>query len=312
MKIKRYQKFLEKNYFYEITDILLLRDLLKRTSKYRYKYINEDNNNEDEIRVYDPGNGFVNVSKVKIKELEDKFPELLKINEEMVKFTKEISSISDKFDKFMDELTETKGVKEALGVLGKFVKENGVLKSFKMLTDVLKLLKKQMEFEKRISKIIPKDEKYLLKDGSETGILIIGGRPSAMENIINTISNALTVKNLMKIVTGRTEDLEKLEVEYLKKDGEESTGEIKEVEITDDGEILVSIENDKVGEIKKNLSDITGEAESESEVDLQKKMTEILKNKPEEVKRILKFTNFISDEINKDQVVQINKILGIK
>lgn len=312
MKIKRYQKFLEKNYFYEISDILLLRDLLKIMPKYRYKYINEDNNNEDEIRVYDPGNGFVNVSKSKIKELEDKFPELLKINEEMVKFTKEISSISDKFDKFMDELTETKGVKEALGVLGKFVKENGVLKSFKMITDVLKLLKKQMEFEKRISKIIPKDEKYLLKDGSETGILIIGGRPSAMENIINTISNALTVKNLMKIVTGRTEDLEKLEVEYLKKDGEESTGEIKEVEITDDGEILVSIENDKVGEIKKNLADITGEAESESEVDLQKKMTEILKNKPEEVKRILKFTNFISDEINKDQVVKINKILGIK
>ena len=312
MKIKRYQKFLEKNYFYEISDILLLRDLLKIMPKYRYKYINEDNNNEDEIRVYDPGNGFVNVSKSKIKELEDKFPELLKINEEMVKFTKEISSISDKFDKFMDELTETKGVKEALGVLGKFVKENGVLKSFKMITDVLKLLKKQMEFEKRISKIIPKDEKYLLKDGSETGILIIGGRPSAMENIINTISNALTVKNLMKIVTGRTEDLEKLEVEYLKKDGEESTGEIKEVEITDDGEILVSIENDKVGEIKKNLADITGEAESESEVDLQKKMTEILKNKPEEVKRILKFTNFISDENNKDQVVQINKILGIK
>lgn len=312
MKIKRYQKFLEKNYFYEISDILLLRDLLKIMPKYQYKYINEDNNNEDEIRVYDPGNGFVNVSKSKIKELEDKFPELLKINEEMVKFTKEISSISDKFDKFMDELTETKGVKEALGVLGKFVKENGVLKSFKMITDVLKLLKKQMEFEKRISKIIPKDEKYLLKDGSETGILIIGGRPSAMENIINTISNALTVKNLMKIVTGRTEDLEKLEVEYLKKDGEESTGEIKEVEITDDGEILVSIENDKVGEIKKNLADITGEAESESEVDLQKKMTEILKNKPEEVKRILKFTNFISDENNKDQVVKINKILGIE
>ena len=108
MKIKRYQKFLEKNYFYEISDILLLRDLLKIMPKYRYKYINEDNNNEDEIRVYDPGNGFVNVSKSKIKELEDKFPELLKINEEMVKFTKEISSISDKFDKFMDELTETK------------------------------------------------------------------------------------------------------------------------------------------------------------------------------------------------------------
>jgi flagellar hook protein FlgE len=298
---------------FEINDILLLRDLLKRIPKYRYKYIKEDNSDKDEIKVYDLEEGeLVTISKAKIKELEDKFPEILEINEEMEKFIKEFNSISDTFKNFFDELTETKGVKDALDVLIKFVKENGVLKSFKMITDMLKLLKKKIECEKKVSNIIPKGEKYILKDETENGILVIGGRPSVMENIISTISNTLTVKNLMKIMTGKTEDIEKLEVEYLKKDGNESTGELKEVEITDDGKILVSIENDKVGEIKKNITDITGEAESESEADLKKKMTEILKNKPEEVKRILKFTNFISDENNKDQVVKINKILGFK
>lgn len=299
-----------------IIDILLFRDLLKQRTIFKTRYIKEEadeKDEKDEIKVYDPGVGFINVSKSKMKELEDKFPELLQITEEMQKLSKEAAGVdNDKFEKFTDEITQTEGVKAALGVLKKFVKENGVMNSFKMLTNVIKLIKKQMEFEKRASKIVPKDEKYILNDGSEIGILIVGGRPSALEVVIKTISEALTIKNLTKVLTGRTEDLEKLEVEYLKKDGQEASGELKAVEITDDGEILVSIENDKAGDIKKNLTDITGEAEGEAEVDLQKKMTDILKNKPDEVRRILSFTNFISDDKNKDKVVDIEKIMGTK
>ena len=296
-----------------IIDILLFRDLLKQRTIFKTRYIKEEADEKDEIKVYDPGVGFINVSKSKMKELEDKFPELLQITEEMQKLSKEAAGVdNDKFEKFTDEITQTEGVKAALGVLKKFVKENGVMNSFKMLTNVIKLVKKQMEFEKRASKIVPKDEKYILNDGSEIGILIVGGRPSALEVVIKTISEALTIKNLTKVLTGRTEDLEKLEVEYLKKDGQEASGELKAVEITDDGEILVSIETDKAGDIKKNLTDITGEAEGEAEVDLQKKMTDILKNKPDEVRRILSFTNFISDDKNKDKVVDIEKIMGTK
>lgn len=299
-----------------IIDILLFRDLLKQRTIFKTRYIKEEadeKDEKDEIKVYDPGVGFINVSKSKMKELEDKFPELLQITEEMQKLSKEAAGVdNDKFEKFTDEITQTEGVKAALGVLKKFVKENGVMNSFKILTNVIKLVKKQMEFEKRASKIVPKDEKYILNDGSEIGILIVGGRPSALEVVIKTISEALTIKNLTKVLTGRTEDLEKLEVEYLKKDGQEASGELKAVEITDDGEILVSIETDKAGDIKKNLTDITGEAEGEAEVDLQKKMTDILKNKPDEVRRILSFTNFISDDKNKDKVVDIEKIMGTK
>ena len=47
-------------------------------------------------------------------------------------------------------MTETEGLKEALVVLRKFIKENGVLNSFKILTKLVKLLKKQVEIEKKV------------------------------------------------------------------------------------------------------------------------------------------------------------------
>jgi hypothetical protein len=293
-----------------LKNILLIRDLLKKRPIFKLKYIKEDNEG-DEITVYDVDEGeFVKVSKAKLKELEDEYPELLEITKEMQNFAKEIDALNDTFEKFTDEMTETEGLKEALVVLRKFIKENGVLNSFKILTKLVKLLKKQVEIEKKVSNIIPKGEKYILNDGSKIGTLIVGGRPSTIENIINTITEALTIKNLTKILTGRTEDLEKLEVEYLKKDGKEASGELKDIEIKDNGDIVVSIENDKVGEIEKNLSEITGEAEGEDETALQKKMTDLIKNKPDDVKKVLKFVNFISDEKNKDKIDTIQKMIA--
>jgi flagellar hook protein FlgE len=293
-----------------LKNILLIRDLLKKRPIFKLKYIKEDNEG-DEITVYDVDEGeFVKVSKAKLKELEDEYPELLEITKEIQNFAKEIDALNDTFEKFTDEMTETEGLKEALVVLRKFIKENGVLNSFKILTKLVKLLKKQVEIEKKVSNIIPKGEKYILNDGSKIGTLIVGGRPSTIENIINTITEALTIKNLTKILTGRTEDLEKLEVEYLKKDGKEASGELKDIEIKDNGDIVVSIENDKVGEIEKNLSEITGEAEGEDENALQKKMTDLIKNKPDDVKKVLKFVNFISDEKNKDKIDTIQKMIA--
>jgi hypothetical protein len=94
----------------------------------------------------------------------------------------------------------------------------------------------------------------------------------------------------------------------------QAKAEITKIDVKDDGTVEFTLDNEKVGEVKKGLDDLVvkGEnQESNDEVDLQKKMTDLIKAKPEEVKRILKFTNFISDEKNKDQVVQITKILGI-
>jgi len=108
---------------------------------------------------------------------------------------------------------------------------------------------------------------------------------------------------------------EDLVVSYNMKDNKgQAKAEITKIDVKDDGTVEFTLDNEKVGEVKKGLDDLVvkGEnQESNDEVDLQKKMTDLIKAKPEEVKRILKFTNFISDEKNKDQVVQITKILGI-
>ena len=108
---------------------------------------------------------------------------------------------------------------------------------------------------------------------------------------------------------------DELVVTYNKEDGKgQANAEITKIDLKDDGTVEFTLDNEKVGEVKKDLKDLVVKdiEESDSEVDLQKKMTDVLKNKPEEVKRILKFTNFISDAKNKDKVVEIEKIISGK
>lgn len=330
MKTLRYKNFVEENSFKEFcSSLLLLRDLLKKKSKIVEYFKEAADEENEEVTAYDSE---FNRHTIKISDMikmEEKFPDLLKLQIETQKFTKQTfdkvdSKFQEKLEQFQDKLTEAQSVKEALSVLGDFIKENGVLKTFKFLTTLVKVFKAAIEFEKKISQILPKGEKYVLR-GDYPGTsghldvpiekqkfgtnLIIGGQKTMIEKMFETFEKALTVKNLIKVMTGKTEDLEKISIEYLKKDGEEAIGQLKEVEITDDGDIKVSIENDKVGEVEKNLSEITGEAEGEDEQSLQKKMVDLIKTKPEEVKRILKFTNFISDEKNKDKIVKIDGIM---
>jgi hypothetical protein len=97
------------------------------------------------------------------------------------------------------------------------------------------------------------------------------------------------------------------------KDGKEAEGEIKNVEIKDDGSIEVSIENDKVGTIKKDLTEITGAGDDieGSEDDLPKKLAELKAKSPDDIKKVSNFTDFISKEENKDKSKDIYKIMGI-
>jgi len=108
---------------------------------------------------------------------------------------------------------------------------------------------------------------------------------------------------------------DELVLTYKKKDGKgQANAEITKIDLKDDGTVEFTLDNEKVGEVKKDLKDLVVKdiEESDDEVDLKKKMTDILKEKPEEVKRILKFTNFISDDKNKDKVVEVEKIISGK
>ena len=174
---------------------------------------------------------------------------------------------------------------------------------------------KCIKIHRKVRKILSEGEKYNLC-ANEDSCSIIANPPeedddfAELEEVIDKIKNALTVKNLMNILTGKTDELE---LEYMTKAGKEAEGEIKNVEIKDDGSIEVSIENDKVGTIKKDLTEITGAGDDieGSEDDLTKKLAELKTKNPDGIKKISNFTDFISNDANKDGSEKIYKIMEI-
>ena len=78
---------------------------------------------------------------------------------------------------------------------------------------------------------------------------------------------------------------------------------------------ISKIEGDKVSfedaDFTKTMADILGKIEGqvEGEEDLQKKLVE-LKDKPEELKKVSKYVDFMSDEKNKAKAEEIEKIIG--
>jgi flagellar hook protein FlgE len=250
----------------------------------------------------------------KNKELEEKIPELKTIGEEALKFGKENLETDDfkKTEEFMDKLENTEGFKEAMVVLRDLVKELGIFKSLKMIKKIISNMTTMIQTMKKVRNILPEGEKYNLCFTEKTCEIVTGGdnEDNVVEETIDKIKKALTVKNLMSILTGKTDELE---IEYMTKDGKEAEGEIKNVEIKDDGSIEVSIENDKVGTIKKDLTEITGAGDDVegSEDDLTKKLAEVKAKRPDDITKISTFADFISNDTNKDNADKIYKIMGI-
>jgi len=250
------------------------------------------------------------------KKLEEKYPELKTISEELLKFGEKNLDQFSNFEEFMDQLTETEGFKEAMVVLRNKVKELGILKSLKMIKTLISTIKMMITNFKKVHKILAEGEKYNLCVSETNCEIVTGGgehdgeHNNVVEETLDKIKSALTVKNLMNILTGKTDELE---LEYMTKDGGEAEGEIKNVEIKDDGSIEVSIENDKVGTIKKDLTEITGAGDDieGSEDDLPKKLAEVKTKRPDDIKKISNFVDFISKEENKENSDKIYKIMEI-
>jgi len=248
------------------------------------------------------------------KKLEEKYPELKTISEELLKFGEKNLDQFSNFEEFMDQLTETEGFKEAMVVLRNKVKELGILKSLKMIKTLISTIKMMITNIKKVRNILAEGEKYNLCVSETNCEIVTGGSDDGEHNVVeetlDKIKNALTVKNLMNILTGKTDELE---LEYMTKDGGEAEGEIKNVEIKDDGSIEVSIENDKVGTIKKDLTEITGAGDDieGSEDDLPKKLAEVKTKRPDDIKKISNFVDFISKEENKENSDKIYKIMEI-
>jgi hypothetical protein len=250
------------------------------------------------------------------KKLEDQFPELKTISEESLKFGKDNLDAKEfkKLEKFMDDLTNTEGFKEAMVVLRNLVKELGVIKSLKMIKTVLSTMKTMSQTIKKVRNILPKGEKYNLCFSETNCEIITGGdNDNTLEEAIDKIKSALTPKNLMNILSGKTDELE---LEYKKMNGDSAEGEIKDVQLKDDGSIEVSIENDNVGIIKKDITEIISVGDDDNQdveiKELTKKLSDLKTKNPDNIKKISNFTSFISNDNNKDKIDNIYKIIGIQ
>ena len=95
-------------------------------------------------------------------------------------------------------------------------------------------------------------------------------------------------------------------------------GKMKELQAEAIGIKKISkIEGDKISfegaEFTKTMGDIlmkTEEAKAEGQDDLVKKLSDMKTKKPEDIKKVGSFVDFISDDKNKDKVAEIDKIIG--
>jgi hypothetical protein len=110
-------------------------------------------------------------------------------------------------------------------------------------------------------------------------------------------------------------DEKELQVAYKTKDGGEADGKIIGLDLKDDGGIEFTVDNEKVGEVKKDFDELVmkkGDGKDEGDdKDLVTKLAELKAKNPDDIKRIYNFTDFISKDENKDKSENIYKIMGI-
>jgi hypothetical protein len=94
-------------------------------------------------------------------------------------------------------------------------------------------------------------------------------------------------------------------------------GKMKELQAEAIGIKKISkIEGDKISfegaDFTKTMDDLLmkSEVEAEGQEDLTKKLGELKTKKPEDIKKVGNYVDFISDEANKDKVAEIDKIMG--
>jgi hypothetical protein len=66
-------------------------------------------------------------------------------------------------------------------------------------------------------------------------------------------------------------------------------------------------------DFSKKQTDVLGKVEgqkAEGQEDLVKKLSDLKTKKPDDIKKVGTFVDFISDEANKDKVAEIDKIIG--
>jgi hypothetical protein len=216
-------------------------------------------------------------------------------------FGERIKKNKDVMDSFMHRMPFSKPI-DLTNICSKMIDMTNVETLAQYFSDLFSFLEKIEEVAGKIKKAY--------EDNKENKSLFsLSGNYNSWVEQLKDIKSKVESKDFLNKIA----DEKELQVAYKTKDGGEADGNITGFDLQDDGGIKFTVDNEKVGEIEKDLGELVmkkGEKTDDQE-DLIKKLAEIKSKNPDDIKRIYNFTDFISKDENKDKSENIYKIMGI-
>lgn len=217
-------------------------------------------------------------------------------------FGERIKKNKDVMDSFMHRMPFSKPT-NLTDVCGKMIDLTNIETLAQYFSDLFSFLDKIEEVSEKIKKAYETNKE-------NKSLFSLSGNYNTWVVQLKDIKSKVESKDFLTKIA----DEKELEVAYKKEDGEgEAYGRIIGLNLKDDGGIEFAIDNEKVGEIKKELDEIVmkkNDGKDDSK-DLVTKLAELKSKNPDHIKKVSSFAGFISKDENKDKSKDIYKIMGI-
>lgn len=219
-------------------------------------------------------------------------------------FGERIKKNKDVMDSFMHRMPFSKPI-NLTDICSKMIDMTNVEILAKYFSDLFSFLDKIEEVSEKIKKAYEANKE-------NKSLFSLSGNYNTWVVQLKDIKSKVESKDFLTKIA----DEKELQVAYKKEDGEgEADGKIISLDLKDDGGIEFTVDNEKVGEIKKDLEELVmkkddGKDEGDDK-DLVTKLSELKAKSPDDIKKVSNFTDFISKEENKDKSKDIYKIMGI-
>ena len=226
-------------------------------------------------------------------------------------FAERIKKNKDVMDSFMHRMPFSKlfnqlkhDPKNLIDVCGKMIDMTNVETLAQYFSDLFSFLD-------RIEEVSEKIKKAYEANKENKSLFSLSGNYNTWVVQLKDIKSKVESKDFLTKIA----DEKELQVAYKTKDGGEADGKIIGLGLKDDGGIEFTVDNEKVGEVKKDFDELVmkkddGKDEGDDK-DLVTKLAELKAKNPDDIKRIYNFTDFISKDENKDKSENIYKIMGI-
>jgi hypothetical protein len=218
-------------------------------------------------------------------------------------FGERIKKNKDVMDSFMHRMPFSKPI-NLTDICSKMIDMTNVEILAKYFSDLFSFLDKIEEVSEKIKKAYEANKE-------NKSLFSLSGNYNTWVVQLKDIKSKVESKDFLTKIA----DEKELQVAYKTKDGGEADGKIIGLDLKDDGGIEFTVDNEKVGEIKKDLEELVmkkddGKDEGDDK-DLVTKLSELKAKSPDDIKKVSNFTDFISKEENKDKSKNIYKIMGI-